>query len=367
MNKILKNINLFLSLPLVLLTVFALSGCFSHWKGDETRIILFLSGGSPALSRSADYPPDDNILNQLEHTVKLTNGMQEITLNAKGGAYIDAVVPAGLWNIWVDTYLENIIYASGFAEADIQPGKENIVRVTMYQAYPTDGPPDYQELTYGLQNSLNWISLNAKDGGKYVIIVNRNETIYSQSLSYNNATITLRGDDTERFINLNGYGSMFCVYQGVTLILDNNITLIGRDDNYCALVEVDGGSLIMNDGAKITKNRNSDYGGGVHIINGKFTMNGGTISGNTADYGGGVYAGYNVFFKKTGGTIFGYTNDNDGNVVMDINGDVLSDRGHAVYIDNYNVDKNYKENTAGPSDDLLYDGTVEPPKWDGDW
>jgi hypothetical protein len=127
------------------------------------------------------------------------------------------------------------------------------------------------------------------------------------------ATLTLRGDAAERVIQLSELGSLFRVNSGITLILDQNITLRGRADNNVSLVDVyDNGALEMGAGAKITGNSSSssESGGGVNVLyGGTFTMNDGEISGNTvsSSYSGG---GVNVdssgaVFIMNGGKIFG--------------------------------------------------------------
>ena len=102
------------------------------------------------------------------------------------------------------------------------------------------------------------------------------------------------------------------------------------------------GTFNMN-GGSISGNTAS-RGGGVYNGN-SFNMRGGTITGNTArEYGGGVYGS----LAKTGGTITGYNSDpSNGNVVKDGEG-VLARRGHAVY---YSSDRR-KETTAGPDVNL---------------
>jgi len=180
-------------------------------------------------------------------------------------------------------------------------------------------PVDYVIPGDSLMEKFNWLSENAVNGGSYIIEAEYNETLSGlERLGYNNmdVTITLKGGKTEKTINLsdNYRGSMFIITNMVTLILDNNITLIGHNNNSRALISVDTDStLIMNAGVKITGNTNSDeyYSGGGIIIKdgGTFTMNGGTISVNSATLGGGVYL-ENGTFTMNGGTILKNTADN---------------------------------------------------------
>jgi uncharacterized protein (TIGR02145 family) len=150
----------------------------------------------------------------------------------------------------------------------------------------------------GLNNKLTWLKSNAQSGGEYVIELDANDRVscalFSKgNLSYkdrSNITITIRGVGANRVIFPEIPGDkLFKVGSGVTLILDNNITLQGLKyvdgpfSNYDELVDVSsGGTLVMNDGSAITGNtNNSGSGGGVHIsAGGAFIMNGGTISGN---------------------------------------------------------------------------------------
>jgi len=202
---------------------------------------------------------------------------------------------------------------------------------------------------------------------------------------------------------------MFEIGDNVTFILENNITLQGHNGNNGTMVYIDGGTFRMRTGSTITGNLRSitdnTGGAGVYISSGTFEMTGGTISGNTASYGGGVYTGgayargtftmaggiisgntanygggvyvqkgapFNmrdgiitgnvarkygggvciqgqgesvVSFNKTGGTITGYNSDQDnGNVVKDQEG-TIARRGHAVACDNARC---RKETTVGP-------------------
>ena len=185
---------------------------------------------------------------------------------------------------------------------------------------------------------LSWLQTNVAINGNYIIEVSANETIIPQRLSYNGKsgiTITLRGIGATRIISLSTNGSLFSITEGVTLVLDNNITLQGLSRNIAgnthgisSLVSVYGGSLIMNSGATITGNEVfngvllsygthmtiDSRGGGVYLENGIFTMNGGTISNNSvtannpqaivgAD-GGGIYVNKGTF-NMYGGIISG--------------------------------------------------------------
>jgi len=113
-------------------------------------------------------------------------------------------------------------------------------------------------------------------------------------------------------------------------------------------------------------------GGGVYVQMGTFTMHGGEISGNTISgntsgddeftfsSGGGVFVyGWDGTFIKTNGTIYGYNSSDttNNNVVKDNSGVVLSNRGHAVYVeeydaDYYNLTGKRRETTAGPTINL---------------
>jgi len=162
---------------------------------------------------------------------------------------------------------------------------------------------------------LNWVkSSHKQSGGKYLFEVTADESINPIELSYGenpNITIIFRGVGANRTISLSSNGEIY-IHKSVTLVLDNNITLVGRSSNDRPLVKAGyGGTLIMNSGSTITGNT-SDFVGGV-IADGTFIMNGGTISGNKGRgvYVGGAYYGTQYasgIFTMTGGTISGNGN-----------------------------------------------------------
>jgi hypothetical protein len=241
---------------------------------------------------------------------------------------------------------------------------------------------------------------NAQSGGNYILEIDEDENINCEGFSSrcelfykdkSNITITLRGIGANRTIRSIEYASgvgNFTVGSGVTLILDDNITLQGRNQN-SALVEINnGGTFVMNEGSTITGNTNRHNsnmrkttvnGAGVCVFaGGTFIMKGGTIYGNTihprklsdseiaraeqsANFfgrefkhdihiaGGGVLVREGITeeansgpfaskpapsgtFIKTGGTITGYSSDpKNGNVIRDYEGNVVNGFGHAIF------------------------------------
>jgi len=184
------------------------------------------------------------------------------------------------------------------------------------------------EFSGSLSRRLLWLSRYAQDGEVYVISIHSDESIEPNYLYYNDKKvgITIRGDEAERTISLDSEGSMFSVGIGVTLTLENNITLAGRENNTDSLLKVFGGDVVINGGTKITGN-SASYGGAVNILNGTFTMNGGVISGNSAFYGSGVYVGWGKTFTMNGGVISGNGSRYGGGVYVSSEGNLVINRG----------------------------------------
>jgi hypothetical protein len=70
------------------------------------------------------------------------------------------------------------------------------------------------------------------------------------------------------------------------------------------------------------------------------------------------------FFNKTAGNIYG-SDIEYGNAVEDSLGAVKNYRGHAVYA--ASPSPKIKETTAGPNDNMSYDGRTNPVKISGAW
>ena len=110
---------------------------------------------------------------------------------------------------------------------------------------------------------------------------------------------------------------------GAELTLSDGVLITGNKHTYSSNyagggVFVGGGTLFIEDGAKIANNTSSYYGGGVGLSgsSAKVIMEGGEIAGNTANYGGGVYAYDSATFTMDGGEISGNTARNNGGGVL---------------------------------------------------
>ena len=185
-----------------------------------------------------------------------------------------------------------------------------------------------------LAAKLAELQTTAQTGGSYVFEVKADENITAQTLEYDgksDITITLKSDGINRTITPIPYymDPLFNVGSGVTLVLDDCITLKGvtvnGNVNYngvsAAVIVSSGGTLIMNAGSSIISGQR-----GVDIEgNGAFIMNGGIIS----DTSSGVRMGYNAeqaeaIFTMNGGTI------TNGSYGVEINSGVFTMNGGVI-------------------------------------
>ena len=217
----------------------------------------------------------------------------------------------------------------------------------------------------GIAGKLDWLQAHAQSGGDYTVDVTADASISPQPLFGNNRgniKITLSGSGHTVSLSPSSTDAMFRLNPGVTLVLDGNITLKGHSGNDRALVRVIGGTFTMNNGT-ITGNTTGPggLGGGVYVGRditdaiGTFTMTGGTISGNTAPDGGGVFVDdFKATFTMTGGTISGNTATSSGGGVFVKNGNqafgpgILSKTGGTItgYADD-TVNGNVVRNSSG--------------------
>jgi len=241
-----------------------------------------------------------------------------------------------------------------------------------------------------LEEKMDWLKIFAKDGARYVVEFNEDETFVS-TLNIGSVqkriSVIFRGIGENRTLKV----SSIIVNRNTELILDNNITIRppnNRERENPLITVGENGRLVMNNGSTITGASSSSTGGAVTVDIGTFTMNGGTITGNTARRGGGVHVtvdgrfemkggtisgntarqnggGVNIErgeFTKTGGTITGYTSDqSNGNVVKTDSG-VRNFNGHAVYA--FSNNPKIRDKTAGEEDNMSFNNSKASGTWD---
>jgi hypothetical protein len=136
-------------------------------------------------------------------------------------------------------------------------------------------------------------------------------------------------DGRRRVLKLDDPGTLLTVGEGVTLTL-RNITLMGNNDNTGPLVEVQSrGRLILGEGVTITDNKTAGVSGGVWVNGGELVMNDGAVIKKMEllfnNYASGEFKGGGVFVSNRGrfimyeGTIGG-ENSSDGNMMFPSSG-----------------------------------------------
>lgn len=200
-----------------------------------------------------------------------------------------------------------------------------------------------------LYEALDWITMNAQEGGEYSIVLKENSAVSSNVLDYEGKAVTISLKSASTDIQLNyatrsPSSSLFTVKKGVTFVLENGVELIGSNASRPP-VKVDGGNFIMNGGA--IKNSKVDvenwFGGGVDVLNGgSFIMNSGNISGNSCSGGGaGVNVGENSTFVMNGGII-------ENNIAEDgFGGGVFVDKNAAFTMNNGEITNNRADYGGG--------------------
>ncbi|MDR2701019.1 MAG: InlB B-repeat-containing protein [Spirochaetaceae bacterium] len=224
------------------------------------------------------------------------------------------------FNGWASSSSGAAVYTDGQSVKDLAGVGQT---VTLYAVWEAPPPAEITVEGNTLADKLRWIQNNVVSGTIYFVNVVADESIGSQYLDYedrNNITIQLKGiGGNEKIVglsdNIYNDGLLFYIGSGVTLVLDDNLILLGKISN-TSLVYVDSGGTFTMNGSKITGNTVSSSfvpsrGGGVHVA-GTFTMSGGEISGNTASFsgssrGGGVYVALGGTFTMSGGEISGNT------------------------------------------------------------
>jgi predicted outer membrane repeat protein len=149
--------------------------------------------------------------------------------------------------------------------------------------------------------------INTNSGSEYTLLLGTDiSNVEPQTLDQDNTTLNITSNGmTERKIMQGSIGSLFIVggkvdlSSSTKLVIDGNVTLIGRQDNNSLIQVLYGGTLELKGNAKVTGNTSTLYfGGGIYAEGGdgydvNITMSGNAeISGNFGNYslgGGGVW------------------------------------------------------------------------------
>ena len=260
--------------------------------------------------------------------------------------------------------------------------RNEVFIVTNVVPWDEDEPADapiYKELSAfsnaansDKNSAIDWLTYNSAAAGDDAVLFIRlpqgTETVsFAAGTDVGLAGVTLAhtGDDPDewtsaknvtidgggRTVDLQGSPSgspLITVGKGVTLTL-TNIVFKGlkngaegdNANNSASLILVDGGTLILGEGAVLSDNHNvggAGTGGGVCMKDGTFLMKGGVISGNKAvgssegsGYGGGVYVTDGTF-TVTGGVIYGSSGESGLVNIAGANGGAVYVKGGAVVI-----------------------------------
>jgi hypothetical protein len=191
------------------------------------------------------------------------------------------------------------------AEKPLAARKQEPEKAGLYDGNEYRGPLD-------ILDSIDWITLNGKDGGNYLIVLGKDEAVPYAILQFEgkHVSVSLKSLGPECTVQREGTFDkpLFAVGSGVTFILEAGVALVGVSGNKAPVVVVKkDGTFIMN-GGSISGNSIKGSGSGVDVQGGTFTMNGGSISGNSVwgdgGSGGGVYVRGGTF-TMSDGTISG--------------------------------------------------------------
>ena len=163
-----------------------------------------------------------------------------------------------------------------------------------------------------------------KGGGNKITISNAGITVAKKGTVLNlgangyDGTLTIDGKTSGGFVSVLE-GATANMYENVTLqnwqFAGNAcVVIMGSDsvfnmdggviENCSRAVMADSGTTFNMSGGEI-RNREGSRGSGVHVFEATFVMSGGTISGCTANEGGGLYATNQSTITISGGTISG--------------------------------------------------------------
>ncbi len=173
------------------------------------------------------------------------------------------------------------------AEMELEPG--TVLTWVVCVKYVGPALMAEEPLTDGILkvDQIEYHSLNVPVeliGGSHTVTVTGNW--YGTIINTGTGTTTIGGTGT---IDARGKGSAITVKDGTTVVLNGNVTVTGGT-----------GTEVDHSGSEPRAPHTFNVGGGVYVKKGIFILDGATITGNTAQRGGGVFvdAGSNFTMKS---------------------------------------------------------------------
>ena len=244
--------------------------------------------------------------------------------------------------------------------------------------------PGYKDVkgTTPLQQFRN-LMYDLKKGQNYLVEIDRDCTFSPQDLLDLSASFIIMGESKAAFTVLTcdawagsptnvlikskgsrktiklqtdtyNQGALFFVGPGVCLILEN-INVEGSDTSGYPLIQVNMGTLVLNEQASILGNTNispDGYGGGVQVYGGVLIMNGGDIYDNSAAYGEQVYLDQGSYLEIITGQIL----PNDG-----------AKPSIVAAFENTSKERYCYYDTIRRGQKILWNGRHNPPIFTGNW
>jgi hypothetical protein len=270
---------------------------------------------------------------------------------AAGSSSLTLFLSPGEWTIRADAFLDGELYGTGETSVTVEAGKTNEAAIVMRQLNDSG---DWYMTVYVKQGAAGGDGTKWAPFATVSAALNKIQTEYAapdwpgyQSDNPAPARILISGT-IQRTGDESGHS--FIKIKDPDLDLYENlppITLAGYDSG--GTIDAGGGAdmrvlciesadVTLGPNLTLTGGRVSTPGGGagVYVVGGKFTMNGGKISDNTAsgtspgDGGGGVYVGHSGTFLMTGGTISRNTASPQGGGVYVFNFGTFEMRGGTI-------------------------------------
>ena len=309
----------------ILMIIIIFSSCFSEWRGDRATITISFGGGD---GRAAAWPPTKGVLGELIYTVTLSSGSTELEpIKRNGTETIKVEIDPGLWNVVIEAYIDDLLFASGTPkDVEVIAGRNNEVEVEMK-------PSDYT--FFAVADKDDWKEAASSIGGggegkRYVIIVTKGFKMEgSTNVTFgtvNNINVIIRGN---HIIELTEKGGLLSIMgnQNVTL---RDVKLQGHEDNSSPLVMVEGGPFTMEGSASVTGNSNKNGNcGGVNVFGTFIMKDSASVSGNHSNNGGGVVV-FSGTFTMSGSAVL---SGNTASEKIDDNNNHVGGNGGGVYID----------------------------------